>query len=153
MLSLHGGRDLKRFNPRAVGFTLATAITICGYTVIDGVGARIAGSAVAYSLALFACLGPVVGAYAFMRSGRAALEWGMPGLAVGLAGGALQVVSYSIAVWGMTIAPIALVAALRETSVLFGAIFAVVLLHEPLRASRIAAALVIVGGLVLIRAS
>ena len=51
----------------------------------------------------------------------------------------------------MTLAPIAIVAALRETSVLFGAVIAVVVLKEPLRASRIIAALLIVAGLVLIR--
>jgi drug/metabolite transporter (DMT)-like permease len=51
----------------------------------------------------------------------------------------------------MTVAPIAIVAALRETSVLFGALIAVVVLKEPLRAVRIGAACLIVGGLVLIR--
>lgn len=51
----------------------------------------------------------------------------------------------------MTVAPIAVVAALRETSVLFGAAIAVVFLHEPLRASRIAAAAIMLAGLALIR--
>jgi drug/metabolite transporter (DMT)-like permease len=51
----------------------------------------------------------------------------------------------------MTVAPIAIVAALRETSVLFGALIAVIVLKEPLRASRVAAALLIVAGLMLIR--
>jgi drug/metabolite transporter (DMT)-like permease len=61
--------------------------------------------------------------------------------------------SYAIAIWAMTVAPIAIVAALRETSVLFGAAIAVVFLKEPLRASRIVAALMIVAGLALIRLS
>jgi drug/metabolite transporter (DMT)-like permease len=69
----------------------------------------------------------------------------------GFAGGALQVLSYGTVLWAMTIAPIAIVATLRETSVLFGAVIAVVVLKEPLRAVRIGAALVIVTGLVLIR--
>jgi drug/metabolite transporter (DMT)-like permease len=51
----------------------------------------------------------------------------------------------------MTRAPIAIVATLRETSVLFGALIAVMLLKEPLRAARIVAALLIVAGLALIR--
>jgi drug/metabolite transporter (DMT)-like permease len=63
----------------------------------------------------------------------------------------LQLGSYAVAIWAMTVAPIALVAALRETSVLFGAVIAVVLLKEPLRASRIGAALLVVTGLALIR--
>jgi drug/metabolite transporter (DMT)-like permease len=70
---------------------------------------------------------------------------------IGLAGGALQLGSYGVAIWAMTVAPIALVAALRETSVLFGAVIAVALLKEPLRASRIGAALLVVTGLALIR--
>ena len=69
----------------------------------------------------------------------------------GLAGGALQTLSYGIALWAMTLAPIAIVASLRETSVLFGAAMAIVVLKEPLRAVRIAAAVLIVCGLVLIR--
>ena len=74
-----------------------------------------------------------------------------PYWASGLAGGALQFISYAIVIWAMTVAPIALVAALRETSVLFGAALAVVLLKEPLRPTRIAAAVIIVSGLLLIR--
>jgi drug/metabolite transporter (DMT)-like permease len=71
----------------------------------------------------------------------------------GLAGGALQLASYWIAIWAMTVAPIAIVAALRETSVLFGALIAVVVLKEPLRPVRVVAALAIMAGLALIRLS
>jgi drug/metabolite transporter (DMT)-like permease len=148
---LHGGRDLKQLDRRAVGFALVTAVTVCGYTVVDGVGARLAGNPVAYSLLLFMGIAPVMAAYAMLRSGPRVLRAGGRDWGVGIAGGALQVGSYSIALWGMTVAPIALVAALRETSVLFGAVIALVLLKEPLRASRIAAALMIVCGLGLIR--
>ena len=63
----------------------------------------------------------------------------------------MQVLSYGIAIWAMTVAPIAIVAALRETSVLFGAAIAVIVLKEPLRAARVMAAVLIVIGLVLIR--
>ncbi len=63
----------------------------------------------------------------------------------------MQVLSYGIAIWAMTVAPIAIVAALRETSVLFGAAIAVIVLKEPLRAARLVAAGLIVIGLVLIR--
>jgi drug/metabolite transporter (DMT)-like permease len=69
----------------------------------------------------------------------------------GLAGGALQTLSYGIALWAMTLAPIAIVASLRETSVLFGAVIAVAVLKEPLRTVRIIAACLIVCGLILIR--
>ena len=65
----------------------------------------------------------------------------------------MQVMSYGIALWAMTLAPIAIVATLRETSVLFGAVIAVVMLNEPLRAVRVVAAGLIVCGLVAIRLS
>ncbi|HEY7664882.1 MAG TPA: EamA family transporter [Xanthobacteraceae bacterium] len=151
LLSLRGGRGLARLDRKAVGFALFTAVTICAYSVVDGVGARLAGSASAYSLALFAGIGPVMVAYAVVRRGRQVLaamprHWG-----IGLAGGTLQLGSYGIAIWAMTLAPIAIVAALRETSVLFGAAIAVVVLKEPLRPMRIGAALMIMAGLTLIR--
>jgi drug/metabolite transporter (DMT)-like permease len=153
LLSLRGGRDLARLDRRAVGFALLTAVTICGYSVVDGVGARLAGDPNAYSVALFIGTGPVMIAYALARRGGAIFpamtrHWGL-----GLAGGSLQVGAYGIAIWAMTVAPIAIVAALRETSVLFGAAIAVVFLKEPLRASRVVAALMIVAGLTSIRLS
>src|SRR5215468_3800402 len=151
LLSLRGGRDLARLDTRAVGFALFTAVTICAYSVVDGVGARHAGSPNSYSALLFVGIGPVMMVYALVRRGRdvvAAMgrHWGL-----GLAGGTLQLGSYGIAIWAMTVAPIAIVAALRETSVLFGAAIAIVFLKEPLRAGRVAAALMIVVGLTLIR--
>ena len=116
-----------QFDRRAVGFALFTAVTICGYSVVDGIGARAAGNAHAYTAWLFVLDGlddadvrdllrrgaPVFGEFAsFWKSG--------------LIGGVLSLASYWIAIWAMTVAPIALVAALRETSVLFAAVIAVV---------------------------
>jgi drug/metabolite transporter (DMT)-like permease len=151
LLSLRGGRDLARLDRKAVGFALLTAVTICAYSVVDGVGARLAGSANAYTAALFVGIGPVMASYALARRGRAVISAFARHWRIGLAGGVLQVGSYGIAIWGMTVAPIAIIAALRETSVLFGAAIAVVFLGEPLRASRVVAALMIVAGLALIR--
>jgi drug/metabolite transporter (DMT)-like permease len=91
--------------------------------------------------------------YALARRGRDVLPAMARHWRLGLAGGTLQLGSYGIAIWAMTVAPIAIVAALRETSVLFGAAIAVVFLKEPLRASRVGAALMIVAGLMLIRLS
>jgi drug/metabolite transporter (DMT)-like permease len=151
LLSLQGGRGRARLDRRAVGFSLFTAVTICAYSVVDGIGARLAGNASAYSVTLFLGIGPVLVIYALARNRHAAVAamWGH--WRIGLAGGTLQLGSYGIAIWAMTVAPIALVAALRETSVLFGAAIAVVFLKEPLRASRILGALTIGAGLTLVR--
>ncbi len=90
-------------------------------------------------------------ALAFMRRGGAIIIEAARYWKSALVGGALSFVSYWIAIWAMTVAPIAIVAALRETSVLFGAAIAVLILREPLRLTRILAAVLIVAGLALIR--
>jgi drug/metabolite transporter (DMT)-like permease len=153
LLSLRGGRDLAKLDSKAVGFALFTAVSICIYSVVDGIGVRAAGpgKASAYTLILFVGIAPVVVGYAMARRGMAVLPAMAPYWKIGLGGGALAVISYSIVLWAMTVAPIAIIAALRETSVLFGALIAVVFLGEPLRAARIAAALMIVAGLMLLR--
>jgi drug/metabolite transporter (DMT)-like permease len=140
-----------KFNPRGVGFALATAVTICAYSIIDGVGARLSLHSPAYTAVLFIGCGPVMFLYALVRGGTNVFAGSGARWKISLAGGAMQVLSYGVANWAMTLAPIALVAALRETSVLSGALIAVVILKEPLRASRIAAAVLIAGGLVLLR--
>lgn len=149
-LSLRSGGDLARLDRRAVAFALFTAFTVCAYSVIDGVGVRTAGNALAYTSAVFLGNGVIMALYGIARRGPKVLAgpsrlWGG-----GLAGGALQFASYGVALWAMTVAPIAVVAALRETSVLFGSLIAVVILREPLRALRVLAAVLIVVGLVLI---
>src|SRR6185295_10489694 len=117
--------------------------TICVYSITDGLGARVSGNPNGFTLLLFINCAIIVPFYVFARKGRAALnfsgQW-----RTGLPGGILQVFSYGVAIWAMTIAPIAIVAALRETSVLFGAAIAVAVLKEPLRAARVLAACLIV---------
>jgi drug/metabolite transporter (DMT)-like permease len=151
LLSARGGRALARLDAHATGFALFTAITICAYSLVDGIGARLASSANAYTACLFIGNGIVLAAYAVVRLRAKVFAAMAPYWVTGLAGGGLQFVSYGIAIWAMTVAPIAIVAALRETSVLFGAALAVVFLKEPLRPIRIAAALMIVSGLFMIQ--
>jgi len=151
LLSARGGRELAEIDRRAIGFALFTALTICAYSVVDGVGARLAVNPNAYSLWLFIGIAVVMLPYAIYRDGPDVIPAMQRFWRRGLTGGALQVLSYGIAIWAMTVAPIAVVATLRETSVLFGAVIAVVVLKEPLRAVRIAAACMIVCGLILIR--
>ncbi len=151
MLSLRGGGELARLDRRAVGFALFTALTVCAYSVIDGVGVRASGDALAYAAAAFFGNGMIMALYGLARRGAKLFAGPSPLWRTGLGGGALQFASYGVALWAMTVAPIAVVAALRETSVLFGALIAVVVLREPLRAVRLLAALLIVAGLVMIK--
>ena len=142
---------LAEIDRRAIGFALFTALTICAYSVVDGIGARLSANPNAYSVWLFVGIAIVMLPYAIYRDGPEVVPTMQRFWWRGFAGGALQLLSYGIAIWAMTVAPIAVVATLRETSVLFGAVIAVVVLKEPLRATRIAAACLIVCGLILIR--
>lgn len=153
LLSARGGREFAKVDRRALGFALFTAVTICAYTLVDGIGARIAGNPLPYTLAMFAGNGAAMLIYALGRHGPSLLPLMRPYWMSGAGGGALQLLSYGIAIWAMTLAPIALVAALRETSVLFGAAIAVMFLKEPVRPARLIAALLILIGLVLLRLS
>ena len=150
LLSMRGGRSL-HFDRRAVAFALCTAVTICGYSVVDGMGARTSGNAHAYTAWLFLLDGVMMLVFVLIRRGAPVLREFTGFWKEGLIGGALSLAAYWIAIWAMTVAPIALVAALRETSVLFAAVIAVVVLKEPLRRPRVIAALMIVTGLMLIR--
>ena len=150
LLSLRGGKDL-HLDRRAVGFALLTAVTICGYSLVDGTGARVAGNPHSYTIWLFILDGIVMVSAGLALRGRPLLLDFTVYWRRGVIGGVLSLAAYWIAIWAMTVAPIALVAALRETSVLFAALIAVVALKEKLRPLRIAAALIIVVGLILIR--
>jgi len=151
LLSARGGRALAAIDRRAVGFALLTALTICTYSVVDGIGVRLSQRPEAYALALFVGNALLLFPYALVRGGRELLPTMGRFWRRGLGGGILQLIAYGTVLWAMTRAPIAIVASLRETSVLFGALIAVAVLKEPLRPVRIGAASLIVGGLLLIR--
>jgi drug/metabolite transporter (DMT)-like permease len=151
LLAVKGGGALHTFDARSVGFALLTALAITTYTLSDGLGARISGSPLQYTVWLFLASGAVMSVYGFLLMGRRlarefALHWKM---AMGAA--ALSTAAYAIVIWAMTVAPIALVAALRETSVLFAALLGVALLREPLLPMRIVATCVVLAGVVLMR--
>lgn len=150
LMSLRGG-GLAAFNRRAVGYALATSVFVAGYTLTDGTGARLAETASSYAAWLFVCDGLWSLALALWLRGPAILravgtEWRM-----GVVTGALSAAAYWIAMWAMTQAPIASVAALRETSILFAMLISVVALKERLTRWRVLSALCIVGGVVALR--
>jgi drug/metabolite transporter (DMT)-like permease len=151
LLAVKGGRALQRFNGPAVAFALLTSLTTTSYTLVDGVGARLSGNAVAYTTWLFVLSGVAMAIYGRLRIGAQLVEECKIHWPIALGGGALSVAAYVIVVWAMTVAPIALVAALRETSVLCAAVLGTVLLREPLRMIRVAAAGLVLTGVLLVR--
>lgn len=151
LLSARGGRDLARFEGRAIGFALLTSVFIAAYTVVDGLGARINGDAHGYVIWLFLLDGPAFLLVLMALRGPRALRQLLPYWRGGLAGGTMSLGSYWIAIWAMTVAPIALVAALRESSVLFALGISIFFLREPLTRWRMGAALAIIAGIATIR--
>jgi drug/metabolite transporter (DMT)-like permease len=150
LLSARGERVV-HLDRRAVGYALFSALTVCAYSLTDGIGARLSQNLQAYAAWLFAANAVVLVPYGLWRNATGMTFALRRFWLRGLAGGALQALSYGIVLWAMTLAPIAIVAGLRETSVLFGAVIAVAVLKEPFRPARVVAAALIVCGLVLIR--
>jgi drug/metabolite transporter (DMT)-like permease len=151
VMSMKSAKDAVHMDRKALLFAGLTAVTICLYTLSDGKGARVSGDPAAYIVALFVFDGLFFTAIALWMRGFAGLRPILGFVGPGVAGGAMSAGAYGIAIWAMTVAPIPLVAAVRETSVLFAAGIAVFILQEPLRTNRIVAACLILAGLVLIR--
>jgi drug/metabolite transporter (DMT)-like permease len=133
-------------------FAFATAVVICIYTLIDGIGSRLAGNAFSYVTWMMALNGLLLALFLLLRHPEAAMLRIRTRCLPLLGGGLCAWGSYAIALWAMTHAPIAMVAALRETSVIFGSAFAAVLLKEKLGIARYAAALLVCAGAVSLKA-
>ncbi len=140
-----------RAHPRATAFAVGNAVVIAAYTLIDAKGARVSGSPVAYALWFFVANGVTLYLWAGLRRGAAvprhlaANGWRI------LIGAALTTGSYGVALWAMTRAPVALVAVLRETAVIFGAFIAHFWLREKLTRRRLIATGAVMLGLVALK--
>ncbi|QQS12545.1 MAG: EamA family transporter [Rhodospirillales bacterium] len=137
----------------ATVYAVLTGISIAGYIVADGSGVRAAGPTLEHKLAYIAWLnvleGPWLLVVALILRRGAVVAYLRGAWWRGAAGGAIATVGYAIAIWALSQGPMAHVAALRETSVLFGALLGTLLLGEPFGRRRVVAAGVIVAGLVL----
>jgi drug/metabolite transporter (DMT)-like permease len=135
----------------AVGFALGNAAVIALYTLIDGQGARVSGNAWSYIVWLFVLDGIPFSLW-MLATRRASFIAHLTGRSRrALAGGGLSAAAYAISVWAMTKAPVALVASLRETSVLFATLLGARLLHERLSPRRWAGVCAMVGGVVALK--
>jgi drug/metabolite transporter (DMT)-like permease len=136
---------------RGVAMALGMSAIIALYTLVDAEGARRSGNALAYNqwLFFFDAFG-ILAIAAWRRRGRvlAHLRGRWP---QAFAGGLLTVGSYGIVIWAMTRAPVAAVAALREISVVFAALAGTLLLKEPMGRWRIAGALAVAAGAIVIK--
>jgi drug/metabolite transporter (DMT)-like permease len=150
LMSIRGGR-LATFDRRAVGFALGSALATASYSLVDGIGARVNGSGPSFALWMFVGNMLVMQALALAVKGPTIYRTLPATWPTVLAGGLMSMLAYFIVIWAMTQAPIALVAALRETSVLFAGLISLLILKEPFTRWRGAAAIIIVAGVALLR--
>jgi drug/metabolite transporter (DMT)-like permease len=149
-LAVSSGK-LSRSDLPAVAAAVATGLTIAAYTIVDGLGVRQAHNPYGYAGLLFLLQAPVFPVIAAFR--RPASRWrDVPVAGRALLAGALSLVAYGTVLWAQTRAPLAEVAAIRETSVIFAALIGMFFLQERFGARRVAAAVVIAAGIVLISA-
>jgi phosphonate utilization associated putative membrane protein len=138
-------------NRLAVVFALCNAVLIALYTVVDAQGARLSGNVLQYVALLFSLEGWPFAWLVFMRRKGQVWPYVRHRWPLALGGAVASVGSYGIALWAMTLAPVAMVAALRETSVLFAAFLGTWLLKEPWTRQRLLGTLAIVGGVMSLR--
>jgi drug/metabolite transporter (DMT)-like permease len=138
-------------NPKAVCFALATGACIASYTVVDGLGARLADSVLGFAVWLTIGDGFLTFLIALAWKGRAIWCVARSNLVTGFAGGAMQVGAYWIIVWALAVAPMGSVSALRETSVLFAALISTLVLKEGWGAWRFISVALVSFGLMLQR--
>jgi drug/metabolite transporter (DMT)-like permease len=137
----------ERHPPAALHWALANAAIIALYTLVDGAGVRASRNPLGYvSWLLFVEGLPFLG-WILWRGGRPALDYLLRGWRLALAGGFFSLAAYAIVLWAMTRAPVAAVAALRETSVLFAALIGAVWLKEGFGIMRLAGAASVVLGI------
>jgi drug/metabolite transporter (DMT)-like permease len=130
---------------------LLNAVVIAAYTLVDGVGVRHAGAAAAYTLWLFLLTGVLLLAWALLARRVVFVAYARIYWRKGALSALGTVASYCLVLWAMTQAPVAVVAALRETAILFGMLIAGLFLKERLSPARVLGACVIVAGAVVLR--
>jgi drug/metabolite transporter (DMT)-like permease len=138
-------------SPRGLFYAAATSLCITAYTLSDGLGARAAGNAHHYVVWLFVLDAIPMLAFVLAVRGRDFLKAAGENWLPGLVGGALSLAAYWIVIWAFTVAPIPIVAALRETSILFAVLIGMLFLGEKITAIRAASIIMVLCGLALMR--
>jgi drug/metabolite transporter (DMT)-like permease len=137
----------KRQQWPAVAAAVGTGLTIAAYTVTDGVGVRASGTALGYIAWLLLLQGTLIPLTALAVRRGELLPQLRPVAARGLLGGGLSVLAYGLVLWAQTRAELAPIAALRETSIIAGALIGAVLFKERFGRPRIVAAALVVAGI------
>jgi drug/metabolite transporter (DMT)-like permease len=149
-LALTGRATAALADRRAVLAAIATGLTIATYTVIDGVGVRRSGSAVGYAGWLIVLHGGLIGVAAMFVRREGLLRSIRPIWLPCLAGGAISLLAYGLVLWAQTRGPLAPISALRETSIIIGALIGTLVFHERFGRQRVIASIFVAVGIVLL---
>ncbi len=149
-VSLMGQRGL-RLDGLTLFFAIGTSVFVAAYTIVDGMGGRISGNPSGYAGMVFVFDAVFLSIAALAMRGPGIVRQVAPYWKTGIVGAVLSVGAYWIAIWAMTKAPIASVAALRETSILVVMLLSMRVLKETVTLSRLGGAVLIVIGAALIR--
>lgn len=136
---------------RATTWAIANAAIIAAYTLIDARGVRLSESPWGYAAWMFVLDAAPFALLVWWQRGRPFIDYVGARLLRGLAGGVCSASAYGIALWAMSQAPVAAVAALRETSVIFAALLATLVLKESFGRHRVAGACVVAVGVIALR--
>lgn len=151
IVSLANLRQLdRRENLAGPAAAFATGAFIAAYTVTDGIGARLAGDSISYTGWLFVLDSIPLALIYWRRHGRIPVAASRRETWIGLAGGMMSLLAYGIVIWAVTLAPMGMVSALRETSVLFALLIGWMFLGEKLTLRRVLSCLVIAVGAVVL---
>lgn len=140
----------KALDLKSLGWALATGVTIAAYTVVDAQGVRAAPSAPSYIAWVFLILGFGVAALFGLWRGPKFVLAAKEQWRAGLVAGALSIVTYGLALWALRLGDTPRLSALRETSILFAILIAVVFLKERMTRGRIAGVAAIGAGAVVL---
>jgi len=151
LLLAYDKRRAERFQMAPILLAIANAATIALYTLVDGKGVRLSGQAFSYTSWGFLFCALLFTPVALLFHKQEAVQHIRTEWRRGVIGGACSIAAYGLALWAMTRAPIASVAALRETSIVFGVLIAVLTLKERITKIRIAAIVLVALGAVVIR--
>lgn len=138
------------FQGRAAAAALITGMFIASYSIVDGYGARAAGTALGY-FAWLAFVGSVLFSVMMRVARPGTLSQSLQARGALILGGGASFLAYLLVIWAFTQAPIALVTALRETSIVFALIIGVALMGERLNLAKVASTVMTLGGAILLR--
>ena len=152
-LALEAVRRSDKIGPSIIPLSLLTAAFIALYTLLDGIGVRLSGAPVSYILWIFFLIGLVKVVFELLnhKTRQPFLTHFQRYWSIALVGGFLSLGSYGLALWTMTKLPVALVAALRESAIVFAVILSYFVLREHVSPPRFIASIIIVLGVIAVR--